>query len=72
MGKHAEFLLQNDLKFLLRKIGARFSLKIDFISLHTWPGALFTKLTYVFDVSFGKFLLLNPHNFTILNYIFYF
>ena len=27
------------------------------------PGALFTKLTYIFDVSFGNFLLWNTLNF---------
>jgi hypothetical protein len=36
------------------------------------PGALFTKLTYVFNISFGNFLLHNTHNFEIKNYSFTF
>jgi hypothetical protein len=30
-------------------------------------GALFTKLTYVSDISFGKIFLANTHNFVIKN-----
>jgi hypothetical protein len=35
-------------------------------------GASFTKLTWIFDVSFGKFLLWNKHNFVKKFYSFYF
>jgi hypothetical protein len=35
---YAEFLLEIDLKILLRKTGARLNFKIALISLHTDPG----------------------------------
>ena len=37
-GWYAEFLLKTNLKFLLIKIGARFNLKIDLVTLHTYTG----------------------------------
>jgi hypothetical protein len=43
---YAEFLLEVDLKILLRKTGARLIFKIALISLHIDPaGASFTMLT---------------------------
>jgi hypothetical protein len=42
---YAEFLLEIDLKILLRKTGARLNFKIALTSLHIDPGASFTLLT---------------------------
>jgi hypothetical protein len=38
---YAEFLLEIDLKTLLRKTGARLNFKITLISLHIDPGLIF-------------------------------
>jgi hypothetical protein len=54
---YAEFVLEINLKILLTKTGARLNFKIALISLHIDPGASFTKLTYIFDISFGKCLM---------------
>ena len=37
LGWYAEFLLKINLKILMRKIGARLNLKIDLVTLHTYP-----------------------------------
>ena len=39
-GWYAEFLLKTNLYFLLRKIGAILNLKIDLVTLHTYPGLI--------------------------------
>jgi hypothetical protein len=40
--------------------------------MHSQPVALFPNLTYLFDVSFGNFLLWNTNNFLVENISFYF
>ncbi len=57
---YAEFMLEIDLKFLLRKTGARLNFKIALTSLDIDPGASFTKLTYICNISFA-----NKQNFVI-------
>jgi hypothetical protein len=69
---YAEFLIEINLKILLRKTGERLIFKIAFMSLHIAPGASFTKLVCVSDVTFGNFLIRNTYNFVQQCNSFYF